>query len=108
MGKPVGIFGASWIAIRLGVARLPEDVRWVELFGVAVLGGVGFTMSLFIASLAFEHGVEGQLALDRLGIITGSLLAALCGFSLLRYAVSGRPVPSDADSRVSEPTDSEA
>ena len=58
MGKPVGIFGASWIAIRLGVARLPEGVRWVELFGVAVLGGVGFTMSLFIASLAFEHGVE--------------------------------------------------
>lgn len=108
VGKPVGIFGASWIAIRLGVARLPEGVRWVELFGVAVLGGVGFTMSLFIASLAFEHGVEGQLALDRLGIITGSLLAALCGFSLLRYAVSGRPVPSDADSRVSEPTDSEA
>lgn len=108
VGKPLGIFGASWAAIRLGVARLPEGVRWLELFGVAVLGGVGFTMSLFIASLAFEHGVEGQLALDRLGIITGSLLAALCGFGLLRYAVSGRPGPSDADSSVSEPAGSEA
>lgn len=96
VGKPVSIFGASWLAIRLGMAQLPEGVRWLELFGVAVLAGIGFTMSLFIASLAFEHGVQGYLGLDRLGILTGSLLSALVGYGILRYAVRQRTAPSHA------------
>ena len=77
VGKPVGIFGAAWLAVRAGVARLPEDATWSQLFGVAILGGIGFTMSLFIATLAF--GRTGPLDAAKVGILAGSTMAGLAG-----------------------------
>jgi NhaA family Na+:H+ antiporter len=86
VGKCAGVFGASWLAIRLGFARLPEGAGWVQMFGAALLCGIGFTMSLFIASLAFEgeaarYGVE-----SRLGILAGSIGAGVAGYLVLRFA----------------------
>ncbi len=91
IGKPVGIFGAAWLAVRAGVARLPGDATWGQLLGVAVLGGIGFTMSLFIATLAF--GSDGPLDAAKLGILAGSTLAGVVGALLLARL---RPRRSDA------------
>ncbi len=90
VGKPVGVLLFSGLAIRLGLARLPEGAGWRDLTGVAILCGIGFTMSLFLASLAFEEGASGLLGADRLGILTGSTLAALTGYLLLRTAGGSR------------------
>jgi NhaA family Na+:H+ antiporter len=85
-GKQVGVFGFVWVAIKLRLAKLPEGANWLGLFGVAALCGIGFTMSLFISSLAFEQ-IGTALAIDdRLGILAGSLLAGITGFLILRYA----------------------
>jgi NhaA family Na+:H+ antiporter len=87
IGKPVGVTLFSWIAIRLGIAGLPEGASWVQLIGVGMLCGIGFTMSLFIASLAFEHGATEYLLADRLGILAGSLLAGTLGYATLRLSI---------------------
>ena len=86
VGKQVGIFGSAWLAIKTGLARLPEGVSWRQLHGVSALCGVGFTMSLFIASLAFEHQENDHLALDRLGILVGSMLSGVIGYFAVRRA----------------------
>lgn len=90
VGKLGGVFGLSWLAIRLGWARLPKDVGWLELFGVSALTGIGFTMSLFISSLAFEQGGPGLGVDDRLAILAGTLVSATFGYLVLRYALSRR------------------
>ncbi|MBS0336652.1 MAG: Na+/H+ antiporter NhaA [Proteobacteria bacterium] len=91
-GKTVGVFAFSWMAIRLGLARLPEGVTWAALLGVSMLCGVGFTMSLFIASLAFDQGGPAYEVATRIGILGGSLLSALCGYLVLRAVLRpGRP-----------------
>jgi Na+:H+ antiporter, NhaA family len=82
LGKQLGIFAAAGGLIRLGYARLPEGARWGQLYGVGVCGGIGFTMSLFIGTLAFP--TDDQLPLVRLGVIVGSLLSAVLGYGLLR------------------------
>jgi NhaA family Na+:H+ antiporter len=83
LGKSAGVLGATWLAVKLGWARLPEGAGWGAMLGVALLCGVGFTMSLFIGGLAFE-GAEAHYAVDvRLGILCGSLIAALAGYALL-------------------------
>ena len=88
VGKQVGVFAFAWLAVKLGLAQLPEGSDWLGLLGVATLCGVGFTMSLFISSLAFEH-TGTSLAIDaRLGILVGSLLAGVTGYVLLKYALS--------------------
>ncbi|KVP43957.1 sodium:proton antiporter [Burkholderia ubonensis] len=97
-GKFAGVCGASAALIALGLARLPAGANWPQLAGVAALCGVGFTMSLFIGSLAFE-GPEYFTPI-RLGVIAGSLLSGIMGFLLLRFAPGhstttsphGRPV----------------
>ncbi len=76
-GKPIGITAASWLVVRLGLATLPEQVGWRALAGVAWVGGIGFTMSLFIAGLAFSDAP--QLAAAKAGVLTGSLLAGVGG-----------------------------
>lgn len=87
VGKTIGVFTVSFLAIRLGWARMPEGANWGALLGLALLCGIGFTMSLFIAGLAFE-GTAGAYALQtRLGILGGSLVAALGGYALLRAAL---------------------
>lgn len=81
IGKPFGIFGAAWIAVRMRWADLPPECSWSGLFGVSVLGGIGFTMALFIAGLAFSDST--QLDASKIGVLGGSLLTGLLGAALL-------------------------
>lgn len=90
LGKQLGVFGAAWLAVRLRIAALPAGVRWSQLYGTALLCGIGFTMSLFIGSLAFEHAGQQHAASVRLGILTGSIVSALAGYAVLRFLPSAR------------------
>ena len=88
VGKQVGIFGMCALAIKLGLTTLPRGVSWLNLYGTAALCGVGFTMSLFIGSLAFEETGVNLLFDERLGIILGSLVSGLVGYFVLRATLS--------------------
>jgi NhaA family Na+:H+ antiporter len=90
LGKQAGVFGFSWAAIKLKLGTLPERTGWASLYGLAVLCGIGFTMSLFISSLAFEKVGSGLAVDDRLGILVGSLSSAAAGYLILRRALPGR------------------
>jgi len=81
VGKPIGIFCASWLAVRLGLASLPAQVGWRQILGVGALGGIGFTVSIFIAGLAFAG--QPLLEVAKLGIFAASLVAGGTGFLLL-------------------------
>ncbi len=83
IGKQVGVFGFSWLAIKLKLAKLPKDGNWVHLYGVSVLTGIGFTMSLFIASLAFEDDSIFQYT-DKLAILAGSFMSGIVGYFVLK------------------------
>ncbi|NVK11169.1 MAG: Na+/H+ antiporter NhaA [Gammaproteobacteria bacterium] len=83
LGKPIGVFFFSTVAILLGLAKLPKDVGWRALFGVGCLCGVGLTMSLFIGTLAFSEGGEADILVDRMGILMGSWASAVIGFVVL-------------------------
>ncbi|MEJ2530114.1 MAG: Na+/H+ antiporter NhaA [Gammaproteobacteria bacterium] len=87
-GNQLGVFGFSWITIKLGMAKLPENANWSQLYGVALLCGIGFTMSLFVASLAFEQGGTDYAMDDRLGILIGSLVSGILGYIVLRFISS--------------------
>jgi NhaA family Na+:H+ antiporter len=88
-GKQLGIFLSCWLAIRLGIARMPKGASWMSLYGVAALCGVGFTMSLFVGSLAFESsGTDMHIVFDeRLGIIVGSIASGILGYLVLRHSL---------------------
>jgi len=88
-GKQVGVFLFTVLAVALGFGKLPHGVRWIHLYGVAVLSGIGFTMSLFIGSLAFEHARGMGIALtdERLGVLMGSFASALIGFIILKTSL---------------------
>jgi NhaA family Na+:H+ antiporter len=88
IGKQFGIFIFCWLSVRIGLAKLPEDLGWLSTYGVALLCGVGFTMSLFIGSLAFEETGVNLLFDERLGIVVGSLLSGVCGYLVLRASLS--------------------
>ncbi len=90
IGKQAGVFGFSWIAVKLRLARVPDGVSWLEFYGLSVLCGIGFTMSLFIGSLAFEHGGPDLETAVRLGVLTGTLLSGFLGYFLLRHAMKTR------------------
>lgn len=85
-GNQIGVFLTSWVAVKTGVAKLPQDASWVQVWGIAALCGIGFTMSLFISSLAFQTGGSALGVDDRLGIMLGSLASGLLGFTILRFA----------------------
>lgn len=87
LGKPIGIIGAAWLAVHAGIAELPQGVSWRHMLGTGVLAGMGFTMSLFIASLAFSD--LDTLAAAKLAILLASLLAGVVGLLLLRQVPSG-------------------
>ena len=89
LGKPIGIFACSFAAIRLKLAGKPEGATWPQLFGVAILGGIGFTMSLFIGMLAFT-GPE-RAADIRIGVLLGSIASAIVGFLVLRAVTPAPP-----------------
>jgi len=83
VGKQLGVFGFSWLAIKFKLASLPSGSNWLQLYGVSVLTGIGFTMSLFIVSLAFESDSLFQHT-DKLAILIGSLLSGVIGYLILR------------------------
>ncbi|OEF02848.1 Na(+)/H(+) antiporter NhaA [Vibrio crassostreae 9ZC13] len=87
IGKPLGIFAFSWGAVKLGVAKLPEGVNFMNIFAVSVLCGIGFTMSIFISSLAFGPTNVEFDTLARLGILMGSTTAAILGYFLLSVSL---------------------
>ena len=88
MGKQIGVFSFCWLAIKLGLARLPSGMSLLSMYGIALLCGIGFTMSLFIGSLAFEESGVNTLFDERGGIIVGSLVSAVIGYFVLRYSLS--------------------
>jgi Na+:H+ antiporter, NhaA family len=84
LGKQLGIFTAVWLAVKSGFASKPRGSTWLQIYGVAVLCGIGFTMSLFIGGLAFDDPALVEEA--KLGTLAGSILSALLGFAILRFA----------------------
>jgi NhaA family Na+:H+ antiporter len=91
VGKPLGIVGAAWLAVRSGLARGPEGASWGQIVGVGFLGGIGFTMSLFVGMLAFPD--PGHAVQVRLGVLAGSLMSALAGYLLLAAWSGNRAKP---------------
>ncbi|MDD9896553.1 MAG: Na+/H+ antiporter NhaA [Gammaproteobacteria bacterium] len=87
-GKQIGIFGLCWLSVKAGLARLPNEMSLASLYGTAALCGIGFTMSLFIGSLAFEETGVNLLFDERLGIIIGSFASGIVGYLVLRKALT--------------------
>jgi NhaA family Na+:H+ antiporter len=87
-GKVIGTFSLPWLGARLGLLSLPRDVNWLHLIGIGMLGGVGFTVALFIANLSFDE--ELQIIHARLGILSASIVAAIAGYFFLR-CIGGGP-----------------
>lgn len=96
LGKQAGVFGGAWLAIKLGLARRPARTSWLQLYGVALVCGIGFTMSLFIGLLAFKGRPDLEDAM-KLGVLAGSMLSIMAGAAV--FALSGRP-PSGVRSEV--------
>jgi NhaA family Na+:H+ antiporter len=90
IGKQAGIVLLSWVAVRCGFASLPRDVSWGLICGASLLCGIGFTMSLFIASLAFEQGGDACLGIERIAILAGSTIAGAAGYLALRRQLRER------------------
>jgi NhaA family Na+:H+ antiporter len=90
LGKPAGVLAFGGILLALGGARLPEATTWRSFVGVALLCGIGFTMSLFLASLAFEASRENLVLASRIGILAGTAVAALAGYAVLRFTRPAR------------------
>jgi NhaA family Na+:H+ antiporter len=91
VGKPLGILCFVGLAVMLRIAKLPNSVSWPQLVSVALACGIGFTMSLFIAGLAFQHGNGAYFGGDRLGVLVGSILSALAAFVLLQISLPNAP-----------------
>lgn len=87
LGKQIGVFGVTWLLVKAGVARLPHAVTWTHIYGLACLAGIGFTMSLFIGGLSFSD--QAHMNEVRLGVLAGSAISALIGYTVLR--LSARP-----------------
>jgi len=89
VGKQLGIFGSVWAAVKLGIAVRPKDASWAQVYGVALLCGIGFTMSLFIGGLAFTDAAQGDAV--KIGVLMGSLLSAVAGYLVLRMVAQHSP-----------------
>jgi NhaA family Na+:H+ antiporter len=89
-GKQIGVFGFTWLAVMLRIGRLPEGITWLHIYGVSALCGIGFTMSLFISSLAAEQAGTELMPLYRLGILEGTVLSAITGYLVLKFALRNR------------------
>ncbi|MCE2573617.1 Na+/H+ antiporter NhaA [Motilimonas eburnea] len=93
LGKPLGIFSASYIAVKMGWARLPNGITFAQVFAVSVLCGIGFTMSIFITSLAFTGDAAVLADISRLAILIGSTLAAIIGYITLNMTLAKQTAP---------------
>ncbi len=91
LGKQLGVFAFSFLACKTGIAQLPRNVSWLAFYGVAILCGIGFTMSLFIATLAFPIDKASLSAASRIGILTGSFISAVCGYFFLNRTLPALP-----------------
>jgi NhaA family Na+:H+ antiporter len=99
LGKPVGILAISWLAQRLGVAALPRGVTWLQVGLVGVVAGIGFTMSIFIAQLAFaEPASRASLETAKIGILVASGLAAVLAYGMGRMILPAKPAAGAAAS----------
>lgn len=85
LGKQLGVFAGVWLAVRTGLAAKPSGASWLQIYGVAMLCGIGFTMSLFIGELAFP-GQPERIDEAKIGILLGSLVSALVACAILRFA----------------------
>src|SRR3546814_12442977 len=85
LGKQIGIFGSVWLSVRLGIAGRLRGATWLQVYGVALLCGIGFTMSLFIGGLAFP-GAPLLVEEAKIALLMGSLFASLTGFAIVRLA----------------------
>ncbi|MEL7519923.1 MAG: Na+/H+ antiporter NhaA, partial [Pseudomonadota bacterium] len=85
IGKQIGILGMAWIGVKAGFASLPEGVGWRKIHGLSLLAAIGFTMSLFIGGLAFDNAA--QVDAVKIGVLGGSLIAAVGGYLLLKTAL---------------------
>ena len=94
LGKQLGVFGMCYLAIKCRWTDMPEGMNWTSLYATGVLCGIGFTMSLFIGSLAFQNTGINQLFDERLGILLGSLLSGIFGYLLLRYSLQHKSAES--------------
>jgi NhaA family Na+:H+ antiporter len=95
LGKQAGVFGATWVAVKSGFAQRPAGASWQQIYGAAMLCGIGFTMSLFIGALAFPGRPE-EIEAAKLGTLAGSFLAAVGGWLVLRTAPAADPIEEDA------------
>ena len=86
-GKQIGVFGFSYIGHKLGIAKMPAGTDWLSIYGVSALCGIGFTMSLFISSLAYENEGTEYIEESRIGILLGSVIAAALGYFILSFAL---------------------
>jgi NhaA family Na+:H+ antiporter len=89
LGKTVGVFGAAWLTERVGLARYPAGMTQTHLLGVAMTAGIGFTVAIFVATLAFEDAATIELA--KLGILVASFVAAVLGYLVLRLTAKKEP-----------------
>ncbi len=92
LGKQIGVMLFTWMAVKLRIGKLPNDVSWSQIYGVAIICGVGFTMSLFIGSLAFEQTLENQSMNERLGILLGSVFSAVVGYCWLAFVAKPKKI----------------
>lgn len=96
-GKLIGITSFAWLSVRLGWAALPAAVRWRDVAGVALLGGIGFTVSLFITGLSFDAEHVNLTNEAKMGILAASALAGLVGFLILRWEMPSQPAAAEAE-----------
>ncbi len=101
IGKQLGVFGFSWIAIKLKIARLPQDSNWQQLYGVSVLTGIGFTMSLFIGTLAFSDESLYHFT-DKLAILLASFASGVLGYMVLKMSKSSKTHSASAQSEAAK------
>ena len=87
LGKLIGFAGFAWVAVKLGLTKLPHDLNFKHIVGVALMGGIGFTMSIFIAELAFSHNAE-DLLMAKTGVLLASVLAGVSGFLWLYFSTN--------------------
>jgi len=88
VGKQIGIFGTTWLMVKNKLAPMPHNTTWKDIYGVSLVAGIGFTMSLFIGGLAFGYDNVEHGALVRMGIMSGSLVSGILGYGFLRWGRS--------------------
>jgi NhaA family Na+:H+ antiporter len=96
-GKPVGVFLATWLVVRLGLASLPRSMSWWHVLGLGMLGGIGFTVALFVNELAFDN--EVLVSDGKMGILAASLISAIIGYVMLRIVTRNPVAPPEEDER---------